>query len=161
MRALRLFGVMVVCLLIVLESGCGRSASKPRPVAAEGMLTWEDGKPVDLATIVFLSDDPAGKQASGLTGKDGSFRLTTYNQNDGAVPGDYKIIVTKDSMPMESVQGKDPTQQMKEFFEKTKAGKLGPKEGAVPDIYTNPKTSPLKWRVEAGGGKINLQLKPL
>jgi len=159
MHALRLVGAMVVCFLVVLASGCGRGGGKLNPVVAEGVLTWEDGKPVSQATIVFLPNDPQGKQASGLTGKDGAFTLTTYNQNDGAVPGDYKIIVTKGSASVaETPQEKDPTKLMKEFYEKSKDG---PKKGAVPDIYANPKTTPLKWRVEAGGAKINLKLKTL
>jgi len=157
MHTWRLIGASLICFLAVLESGCGKS--KEKPVAAEGVLTWEDGKPVSQATIVFLPNDPQGKQASGLTGKDGAFTLTTYNQNDGAVPGDYKIIVTKGSVSVaETPQEKDPTKLMKEFYEKSKDG---PKKGAVPDIYANPKTTPLKWRVEAGGAKINLKLKTL
>ena len=158
MGALRLGCAMVLCFLVAMESGCG-SSGKPKPVAAEGVLTWEDGKPVTQATVVFLPDDPKGKQASGLTGKDGSFTLTTYNQDDGAVPGDYKIIVTKGlNSAGETPQEKDPTKLMREFYEKSK--QKSAKDG-VPDIYGNPKTSPLKWRVEAGGTKINLKLKLL
>jgi len=162
MNALRPVGVTVVCFLVVLESGCGRSVGKEKPVAAAGMLTWEDGKPVTEASVLFLPDDPKGKGASGLTGKDGSFTLTTFNQDDGALPGDYKIIVTKGSpsgRQGEKPNDIDPTKLMKEFLEKSKEAKA--QKGLVPEIYTNPKTSPLKWRVEAGGPKIHLKLKIL
>ena len=162
MHALRLVGAMVVCFLVVLASGCGRGGGKQNPVVAEGVLTWEDGKPVAEATLVFLPDDSRGQQASGLTGKDGSFTLTTYNQDDGAVPGDYKIIITK-SVQMKEVpkgeKGEELVKRMKEYFEKSQEAKA--KKGLVPEIYVHPKTSPLKWRVEAGGSRIQLKLKIL
>jgi hypothetical protein len=148
-----------VGFFVMLGSGCGGVTNRPKPVAAEGVLTFEDGKPVAEATIVFLPDDTKSPKASGLTGKDGSFSLTTYNQNDGAVPGDYKIIVTKSNFVEDAPkEGGDRIKRMKEYFEKSKQPK---EKGVVPAVYGNPKTSPLKWRVESGGTKINLKLKTL
>src|SRR5260370_30373350 len=157
MQALRLFALLVVGFLVVMDSGSGAASANPKPIAALGVLTWEDGKPVAEATVVFLPDDPSGKKAAGFTGKDGSFALTTFNQDDGAVPGDYKVIVSKGST-IPTPQEKDPTKLMQEYYEKSK---VKPKKTAVPEIYSNPKTSPLKWRVEAGGGTIKLKLKNL
>jgi hypothetical protein len=159
MHVLRLSGAAVVCFLLVLESGCSRTSSgRAKPVAAAGSLAWEDGKPVAEASVVFVPDDPKGQSAAGLTGKDGSFTLTTFNQDDGAVPGDYKIVVTKGAFKVgEPTKESNPAKLMKEWLEKSKEEK----KSEVPGIYGNPKTTPLKWRIEAGGEKIQLKLKIL
>ncbi len=53
-----------------------------------------DGKPLDEATVTFHSS-ANNVAATGVTDKDGRFKLTTYNQNDGAPEGAQKVVVTK------------------------------------------------------------------
>jgi hypothetical protein len=88
MRAMTIMFAMISCGLV----GCGGS-SLPPPVPVSGKVTLA-GKPVDGAVVTFLSTD-GGRSASGTTGSDGSFKLTTINTNDGARPGEYTVTISK------------------------------------------------------------------
>lgn len=79
----------VLVLLSALTVGCGKTA------VVKGRVTL-DGHPVAGATVLFVPEDGnAGRPASGMTDDDGNFRLTTYRPDDGAVPGTYRIVVSK------------------------------------------------------------------
>src|SRR5205823_4984131 len=84
------WGVLAFALLGI-GTGC-RQARKTYKV--EGLVTL-DGKPLAGATVSFLPEAQDGQPAAGLTGRDGVFRLQTFYPGDGALPGSYKIVVTK------------------------------------------------------------------
>src|SRR5437773_10785720 len=81
---------VVAAFLVLAGFGCG---GKDQPVKVEGVVTL-DGEPVEGAIVSFLPDEGGGRFAHGLTAKDGSFRLTTYKPDDGALRGDYRVTVT-------------------------------------------------------------------
>src|SRR5215470_16755269 len=86
--------ITLACLLVsaAVVAGCGRA----KAVKTSGVVTL-DGQPVEGALVKFIPVDAAkGSVASGVTGQDGKFRLTTTNPNDGAVPGEYIVLVTLD-----------------------------------------------------------------
>src|SRR5579884_1728724 len=88
------FGVLPLLLLVV---GCGGS-NRPATAPVQGVLQWEDGQPISGVSVRFVpSDDKGGREAVGYTGKDGAFTLSTFSQGDGAIPGDYTVVVTKPS----------------------------------------------------------------
>lgn len=76
-------------------SSCGKSDGRKPTFAVTGKVL--DGtKPVANATVVFhpVGDaDPAAVKPRGLTGADGTFTQTTYDGNDGAPAGGYKVTV--------------------------------------------------------------------
>lgn len=90
MRALAL---SMVAGLVFIVSGCGGDGL-PKPVPAGGKITL-NGNPVEGALVTFHSKGGSGRSATGKTGPDGTFKLTTVNTNDGAAPGDYLITVAK------------------------------------------------------------------
>jgi hypothetical protein len=79
-------------------SGC--EAPGEKPVRVEGRVLL-DGIPLGEATVTFIPRTPDGRRAQGETGREGNFLLTTFQENDGALPGDYKITVT---LPSQSKQ---------------------------------------------------------
>lgn len=80
-----------VCLIL---AGCSSDVpGRPKPVPVDGKLLWE-GKPVEGATVVFMPEDH-GFAAAGRTDSEGRFRVQTFNKDDGAVPGKFKIAVRK------------------------------------------------------------------
>src|SRR5258708_2370379 len=81
---------LVVLLVAGAAAGCGSKTSK-----VEGVVTL-DGTPVQGATVIFVPET-GDRQASGQTDADGVFHLTTFNTGDGAVPGTYKVTVSKTS----------------------------------------------------------------
>jgi hypothetical protein len=55
-----------------------------------------DGKPVAGATVLFMPDGQDGSRpATGFTSSDGTFQLTTFNPDDGALPGTYRVVIQK------------------------------------------------------------------
>jgi len=114
MRGDRVRATLIVAVGVLLLGGPGCGGAN-KPVRLNGVLTWTDGSPISEASVVFMPDG-GGRHAFGMTGKDGKFDLTTYNSGDGALPGEYKIVVTKSAKGEEepaAAQPGDPTAQMK------------------------------------------------
>ena len=85
--------VLGITLSFVL-TGCGGDGL-PRPVPTSGKIMFK-GKAVDKAQVTFhATTTTGGRSASGTTAKDGTFKLTTINTDDGAAPGEYTITVSK------------------------------------------------------------------
>jgi hypothetical protein len=86
---------ITLALLVLLGSGgCGGKASDPNvgpTVPVQGKVTYM-GQPLAGGTIQFEPD--RGREASGTIGPDGTFTLTTFNENDGAVVGTHRVAAT-------------------------------------------------------------------
>jgi hypothetical protein len=79
-----------LCLPLWLDAGCARKTGLPTaPVV--GKVTYR-GKPVPTGTVMFTPED--GPAATGNIAPDGSYRLTTYRDGDGAVIGRHKVTIT-------------------------------------------------------------------
>jgi hypothetical protein len=88
---MRTHTVRLIALLSVLLIGCSGGGTRP----VQGVVTLE-GTPVAGATVLFMPDGRDGKRpASGFTSSDGTFRLTTYKLDDGALPGNYRVLIRK------------------------------------------------------------------
>ena len=74
-------------------AGCGSGgASGALPVT--GKVT-KGGQPVSGAVVTFQPNAADGKAASGTTDDTGAYQLTTLVNGDGALPGSYKVTITK------------------------------------------------------------------
>jgi hypothetical protein len=120
-RAIRLV-VMVTLALLLMAGGCSRyredewSKQWPRRVPAGGMVEFE-GKPVEDATVVFVTLGADGKKeyaALGQTDAAGKFRLTTFRPKDGAIPGKHRVGIEKTAAVITNpVRGLSPEDQPK------------------------------------------------
>jgi hypothetical protein len=87
--------IAVAGLLLVGVIGCG---SKLYP--ARGTVTYADGSPVTEGFVVFESKGQEPRTtARGEIRSDGSFELGTHKPGDGALPGNYQVLVTPKSDP--------------------------------------------------------------
>ena len=91
-KALRT-SLLVACSLTL--AGCGGNL-----VTVKGKVTL-DGEPLSGATVSFVPAEGSDKLGTpvGLTDESGIFYLTTREQFDGAVPGEYRVCIKKYSMP--------------------------------------------------------------
>lgn len=87
-------------LLACIALGCGGKngeGTKPlevkKTVPARGIVRYQ-GNPVKDAAVTFLPLDNATISARGTTDSVGSFILTTYNKDDGAPVGKYKVLIS-------------------------------------------------------------------
>lgn len=122
---------MILLVLALGAASCGGSKRKPT-YPTEGKLLIA-GQPVGGVTVFLYSTDPAETEPTrpfATTNPDGTFTLTTSALNDGAPAGEY--IVTVIYEPLDSPLSR-------------------PKKGKPPTFdkkYSDPKTSPLRVRVE-------------
>lgn len=112
--------------LAVLLGGCGPREDHPETVPVQGKVTYA-GKPVPRGTITFQPD--AGQAAVGEIQPDGSYRLGTFAQDDGAVPGHHKVTIIANTGDPTMIPGSSP-------------GYVPPKD-LVPKKYGQPDTSGL------------------
>ena len=119
-----LIHVGLCCLFAI---GC--SDGKPRRVPVTGTVTY-NGKPLPGGDVVFVPADTSnGFRARGKANERGQFALTTFDEGDGAMPGEYKVTVF-------AYRPADP---------KRDAGMIAPRVGfpAVPQKYFDQQTTDL------------------
>jgi hypothetical protein len=145
----RLFALCILALLpCTLFVGCGSGHPETFPVA--GRITY-GGQPVTQGTIMFYPEE--GRSAMGTIAADGSYRLTTFTDGDGALPGRHTVTITAIAE-----SGSAPASMEEEMQQ----GMLGKEEGGVrwlvPQRYSRRETSGLTADVPAEGGAIDFQL---
>ena len=59
-----------------------------------GTVKFEDDSPVMFGTIEFQSNDES-LNARGKIKRDGSFVIGTYREDDGAIAGTHKVVITQ------------------------------------------------------------------
>lgn len=137
--------MLLVLAVPIVVTGCG--SGRPQTVAVTGTVTYK-GDPVENAAVVFFKDKGA-PPATGQTDASGVFTLTTFEPNDGAVPGEYVVTVAKvESAPEVEGDGRIPPPQSDK-----------PPKSLIPVKYSEPNASDLKETVSAPGpNEITLEL---
>jgi hypothetical protein len=135
-----LFAALAIC-------GCG--GEKSMTSAVRGTVTYK-GKPVVGATISFqpvkIDAGLPNRTAQGSTDAAGHYSLSTIKVDDGAVPGEYAVVVFTPAGP-EPIDG----------FTKPAAASAG---NNLPAIYADAQRTPLKVTVTAGGWQqMDFELK--
>jgi hypothetical protein len=148
--------VLFLSSVFLTSAGCGG----PGLSKVEGVVTL-DGAPLSGATVSFMPVGE-GRAAAGLTDGDGYFRLTTFRTDDGALAGDYRVIVVLDDaerLPYTTDEEKKAARvAMSPMGKKKLAEKKSKKLSQVPEIYSDIKKTPLK-EVVPTNGKIELALR--
>ena len=165
MKRVRFMVAMIRCSLLAL-AGCGGGGGLEGVVDAGGTVTL-DGQPVAGATVSFAPEG-TGRHATALTGVNGKFELTTVHPGDGAIPGRYKITVSKITQPVDNslpATQEEGMRRIKEQLQKggeaavLKQAKEKPKN-ELPTKYSAAETSGLAAEIQSGrGNDIPLELK--
>jgi hypothetical protein len=134
-----------------MVAGCGDGKKKLAKVSGKVTL---DGKALDGATVVFHPAE-GGRPATGLTGADGHFTLTTYTSGDGAQIGEHKVVITKSNQAeVVAPSPSDPKammEAMKAHDARQRAEAAKPKPAVIPASYGDLQKTPLKAVVPAEG----------
>lgn len=128
------FSSLVVISALVLCAGCGEDAPKTAP--AGGVVTL-NGQPVAEAKVMLLGP---GRPATGATDSEGRFTLSTFEPNDGAIPGSHTAIVTKE---VEVATPPRPGERAGEDYREMR--------NVLPKKYANPQTSELTYEISVEG----------
>ncbi|RMF87778.1 MAG: hypothetical protein D6741_20100 [Planctomycetota bacterium] len=161
-------GQMIIVVIITSMPfllGCPRDSGRPKTYPVEGVVTL-NGEPVEGATVVFSpvgggEGETSPQAAQAKTDADGHYELSTFEAGDGAIPGEYAVIVTKyDVKPtpggpeLESEEG-----QMKAFLEAQQGGDDSAVRNLLPAKYANAQTSGLKFTVKLERNSIDIKLE--
>ena len=88
--------LIVLVLISFGLASCSKTAGRKPTFPVSGRVLLPDGKPAEHALVVLHSagdvDEGAGKP-HGKVGADGTFKLTTYDADDGAPAGEYRVTV--------------------------------------------------------------------
>ena len=78
----------------------------------------KDGKPVTAGLVIF---EPVSQKISarGEIQADGSFQLGTHRDNDGALEGEYKVLVAPPPLPEEGKRRRSPVHPKYQSLEST------------------------------------------
>jgi hypothetical protein len=148
---------LFLCPVLLATAGCGNQSLNK----VEGVVTL-DGVPLSGATVSFMPVEQ-GRAAAGMTDSAGNFRLTTFRTDDGALAGDYRVIVAlddKERKPVTTDEEKKAARigTMTPQGKKKQAELMSKKPRQVPEIYSDIKKTPLK-EVVPTNGKIELALR--
>lgn len=138
------FGLMVLATLVL---GCSGGGPDLGTVKASGTVTYQ-GAPVEGAQVSFLPDG-SGRAAAALTDSSGRFKLNTGGTGDGALPGSYKVIVTKVATAAGSAGGSQEEQDAAARVARER-GQTTAARDLQPAKYKSPATSGLTARIAKG-----------
>ncbi len=82
-----------LCCLAPIWVGCAGDDGLPRTVNASGTV-YLDGAPIDGASVV-VAESTGINFAQGFSDSSGRFSLNAFEAKKGAVPGSYKVTVSK------------------------------------------------------------------
>jgi len=131
---------VVFGLLLWIVAGCSGGPEPTYPVQGTVRL---DGKPLSHGTVLFQSvpDQPEGTgfTARAAIGSDGTYRLTTFQPDDGAVAGKHRAAVVVGSLQTEV--------------------EVSPSPPLISPRYNLPSTSGLEFEVTPGDNRIDIELR--
>lgn len=141
MQRICMFAVMIV--LPLLLTGCSGNLAT-HPVA--GIVEFEDGTRPEFGDIEFYS--PVYKiNARGKIQKDGTFTLSTYSENDGAVEGYHEVMIM---------------QQVGNYLIGRSGKRIRHDHGSLIDMkYFDYQTSNLSCEIQQGENEVRLVLKKM
>lgn len=136
--------------LLVLAGCSDASRDKWRdglpPAHRAGGRVAYNGKPLEGATVVFITKAPGSNRTIASTGRTdaaGRFTLRTYRSGDGAIAGQHQVMITKAVMVSPTGQPLVANEQG-EFLESLIEKSL------IPEKYRSPTDSGLAATVVAG-----------
>ncbi len=136
-------------LSFILCVGCGSAevdkftSKRPKTFPASGTVKL-NGQPVAGATVVFApdpSDAPNSIAATAMTQASGDFSLQAYPPLKGAVPGKYKVTISKMELPPPAAKGPNAHD----------APPPPPPRSLIPENYADPEKSGLTADIPEGG----------
>lgn len=146
--------LFMLCVgLLTSTIGCGGSASGgPATDAVSGTVKFK-GSPLGGATVTFHPLSKEGRTAVARTSDAGTFQLSTVKDKDGALPGEYRVTVSK------TTDDQAAATQPAATFDMAAPAKPVKYKSVIPAKYGNPDLSGLTATVKKGGpNKVELTL---
>ncbi len=144
-------GVMAsaAAVLLMMSLGCGGDEF-PARVKVTGTVKYK-GQPVSGANVTFFSDS-VPRAAIGTTDAEGRFTLSTFGENDGAVPAEYLVTIVKVAAAEAggAYDAANPGAAYGKAMTGSAMGRNPTAKDELPAKYANRGTSGLSQKVAAG-----------
>ncbi len=141
-------GVLMVPMLGLVAGCSDDDLGRRYPVT--GRVTRQ-GQPVTKGTVNFMPVDLASSRAaSGEIQSDGSYSLTTKYPGDGALVGDYRVVIN-----LAEVGGLEKTPGGIPILNQPKKVQV---KNLVPPKYSDPGQTVLKFKVEPHSNTYDINL---
>lgn len=127
------FLLLLGAALLWMCQGCG--SDRPGTVPVQGTVLYR-GKAVEGARVMFMATGAQAPAASGETNAQGHFTLMTFEPGDGAIAGQYKVLITKRQESPDPKQPDSPYKITRDL---------------LPARYGNPTRTDLTAEVTPGG----------
>ena len=80
--------------LLLLTAGCGGAPDSSDLCVAVSVTVTYKGEPVEGAQVTFFANGEGARTCGGLTDQSGRAALGTFDFDDGAQPGPYKVSIS-------------------------------------------------------------------
>lgn len=178
--------MFVAALCLAALAGCGDGSPPTYPVTGKLVI---DGKPASGITVLL---SPVEKKigtptSSGITGADGTFKLTTSTGKPGAAKGKYKVVLMIDnsgqfsalspsggtgaapaggaSSPATGTGANQIPESMRKAMEQSGAVQAQMQQGGVPETkypfpkdWTLPESSPKEYTVSEKNEPLDISI---
>ncbi len=156
----RCWVLIAFCAALVI--GCSGGGG-PQTAPVSGTVTY-DGQPVAGVKVVFIPKEGGSRNASGVTDAQGRFQLTMFEENDGAVPGEYSVSISEATgADLGDISAEDPSAAYGDAMEAAATGEMGAdaseEEAKIPAKYGDPAKSGLDRTVEPGKNHFEFNLE--
>ena len=155
-------GKLAVSVLVavgIVLTGCSNS-SRPPTYPVTGTVTSQ-GKPVAGAAVTFVPTGDEGEAASAITDSEGKYALTTWQAEDGARPGEYRVKVSKQELaavdPSKMVKNLSIEEEQKIYVENKKPPP--PAKSLIPSKYLDESSSGLSHTVPNSSSTFDIEIK--
>lgn len=133
-------------LVLLVLPGCG-SSDRVAVYPVRGKVLF-DGQPMAGGGSISFVPMAAqkGKTAGGAIEEDGTFKMSTYGDGDGAMAGKFRVVITQtvwDEPFTDGSSDENPNAEIKPV-------EAVPEEERIPLIYADPQHSPLTIEVAPG-----------
>ena len=139
----------LIILILGVLAGCSDDGLGQR-YRVSGRVVRQ-GQPVTKGTVNFVPVDlTTSRAASGEIQTDGSYTLTTKDPGDGALAGDYRVVIN-----LAEVAGLERTEGGMPILNEPKKVKV---KNLVPPKYSDPSQTVLKYKVEPRSNTYDIEL---
>ncbi len=162
--------------LLLLTAGCGGAPDSSSLCVAVSVTVTYKGEPVEGAQVTFYANGEGARTCTGTTDSSGRAVLGTYDFDDGAQPGPYKVTVSRADAAAAAGGMSDPALAgvdvgdiapgaalLDPVLEEKKMAKAAAKESpksSLPAKYNDPTDSGLTFNVDSSGSndfKVDLK----
>jgi len=139
----RISAFVLFALTQLFNVGCGSTADTPELSSVTGSV-MVDGEPVTEGQITLIPNPESGSQGPSFVGQirdDGSFSIYGPNGVEGAMPGEYQVVIYAVPATHEELMKAAQNGRLKrsDFVH----------DSLIPPVYQNHKSTPLKIVVKA------------